>query len=464
MYVVAHIVMAVWIPTVLVLFAVLPPRRAVIVSFLAAWLFLPMVTYPLPFVPDYSKMSATCAGVFMSTFIFDAKRILRFLPSWVDLPMLVFCLCPMISSLTNGLGIWDGTSGALSNVITWGLPYLIGRLYFTDARGLRELAVGIFIGGLLYLPLCLFEMRMSPKLHHLVYGFFARGVQMRYGGWRPAVFLDGGLELGMWMTGATLIAIWLWKAGSLKALWGISATGLLIPLVITTIMCRATGALVLLALGIAVMWACSVMKNRLALVCFLAIVPAYLCLRATDVWHGEPIVSMAKWVSSDRAASLTFRLDNEDMLAARAAEQPWFGWGGWNRGRVRNEWGEFISITDGLWIIEFGQHGAIGLASCFMAMLMPLALLVRRFSARRLCSAELAPALSLGVLVTLYAIDCLPNAMVNPVYMLAGGAVVSFALASQSARESVKQDESSRTGSTILADSIPPRRPFPVRA
>ena len=32
-----------WIPVVLVLFAILPARRAVIFSFLFAWLFLPMV-------------------------------------------------------------------------------------------------------------------------------------------------------------------------------------------------------------------------------------------------------------------------------------------------------------------------------------------------------------------------------------------------------------------------------------
>ena len=39
-------------PLTVVLFAVLPSRRAVIVSFLAAWLFLPMATYPVPFLPD----------------------------------------------------------------------------------------------------------------------------------------------------------------------------------------------------------------------------------------------------------------------------------------------------------------------------------------------------------------------------------------------------------------------------
>ena len=48
-----------WIPFVLALFALLPPRRAVVTAFLAAWLFLPMAGYGVKGLPDYTKMSAT---------------------------------------------------------------------------------------------------------------------------------------------------------------------------------------------------------------------------------------------------------------------------------------------------------------------------------------------------------------------------------------------------------------------
>ena len=46
--------------------------------------------------------------------------------------------------------------------INWLLPYLVGRLYLTDAEGLREFALGIIIGGVCLIPLCLFEIKMSP--------------------------------------------------------------------------------------------------------------------------------------------------------------------------------------------------------------------------------------------------------------------------------------------------------------
>jgi hypothetical protein len=459
--IIAHIVMAVWIPIMLVLFAVLPPRRAVIVSFLGAWLFLPNMSYPVPMLPDYTKMSATCAGVFIATMIYDAKRLLRFKPSWIDAPMLIYCFCPMITSLLNGLGPWDGASEIMRQTVTWGLPYLVGRLYFNDVQGMRELAIGVVIGGLLYVPLCLFEVRMSPKLHNMVYGFFKRNVQMRYGGWRPAVFLDGGLQLGMYMTAASLFAIWLTKTRAWRKLWGVSALGLTLILFVTTVLCRATGALALLALGLIVMWVCSRTKSRIPVACLLAIAPVYLALRSTALWEGEPILSMAKWIDEDRAASLEFRFINEDKLAAHAMQQPWFGWGSWGRGRLHDEWGKDSAVTDGWWIIEFGTHGLVGMASCFCALLAPLATLTWRYSARQLTSMQFAPAFALGILVTLYAIDCLPNALIDPLFMMLGGAVGSFALAAHNVRNAAVVGGSSRKADDSRPDAVPLRRLHP---
>jgi hypothetical protein len=65
------------------------------------------------------------------------------------------------------------------------------------------------------------------------------------------------------------------------------------------------------------------------------------------------------------------------------------------------------------------------------------------------------------MMVTLYAIDCLVNAMINPVFMLAGGGVVSFALASRGLRETVATDGAARTRNDSMADSVPPRRLHP---
>jgi len=437
----ATIVMLAWIPAVLVLFAILPPTRAVIVAFIAAWLFLPQVTYNIPMLPDYTKTSATCVGCFFGALLFDAKRLLRFSPRWVDLPVALFCLSPSFSSLSNGLGPWDAVSVGLAYTVTWGMPYFIGRLYFTDAKAIRELAIGFLIGGLLYVPLCLLEIRISPKLHALIYGFAPREAQMRFGGWRPNVFMDGGLQVSLWMAAASLVGIWLWRTGALKKIWGVPAGALAFAVFVTTILCRSSGAIALLFIGLGALWCCVYTRSRLALVALLLIPPSYIVLRGSGLWHAEQIVSVAGMFGQNRADSFEFRVKNEDILVARALERPFFGWGGWNHARVRDVWGNDVSITDGRWVIELGNHGIFGVTMCFTTILLPLVLLTIRVPPKLLLSREVAPALALSVVASLYAIDCLPNAMNNPMFMLAGGGVVGFIVSPWRSTESVRRRE-----------------------
>lgn len=411
----------------LLLFAVLPPLRAVIVAFLAGFLFLPMAAYDLPYLPDYTKTSATCVGILLGALCFDSKRVLSFSPRLIDLPMAVYCVIPLASSIANGLGVWDGVSGVLSSLVAWGFPYLIGRVYFTDLESLKELAVGIFIGGVIYIPFCVFEMRMSPQLHNVVYGFHPRPVQMRYEGWRPAVFLDGGLQLGLWMAIASMTGIWLWWTAAMKKVGGAPAGLLVVLLFVTTVLCRSSGALVLMVTGLAAMGASRVFGMRLALWGLLLVAPAYIVLRTSGIWHCEELTKLAEMVSPDRAQSFQFRIDNEDMLIKKAMEEPLLGWGGWGRSRVYDEWGKDISITDGYWVIELGNHGLVGLIALYTILSLPLGLLLCKSISRQLTAPQVSSALVLAVAVALFAIDCLLNAMPNPLFVLASGAVVSVA-------------------------------------
>ena len=84
--------------------------------------------------------------------------------------MLLWCIFPYYTSVKNGLGSWDGYSNIFFQVATWGLPYFIGRCYFKDWESFRELGIALLIGGLIYIPFCLFEVKMSPQLHKYIYG------------------------------------------------------------------------------------------------------------------------------------------------------------------------------------------------------------------------------------------------------------------------------------------------------
>lgn len=157
-----YLVMFGWIPFVFYLFMRFPPQRAVITSFIIAWLFLPQAKFPLPGLPDYTKMSATCYGILLATVVYDAARLTSFRFGWLDIPMLIWCLCPIPSSLTNDLGLYDGVSSARAQTVAWGLPYFLGRLYLSNLEGLRQLAIGIFSGGVVYIPFCLVENITGP--------------------------------------------------------------------------------------------------------------------------------------------------------------------------------------------------------------------------------------------------------------------------------------------------------------
>ncbi|MGL5061526.1 MAG: O-antigen ligase domain-containing protein, partial [Microcoleus sp.] len=68
------VVMYGWIPVVFYLFARYPTQRAVIASFVIAWLFLPQVSLSIPGLPPYNKMAAACYGVLLATIAYDADR------------------------------------------------------------------------------------------------------------------------------------------------------------------------------------------------------------------------------------------------------------------------------------------------------------------------------------------------------------------------------------------------------
>jgi hypothetical protein len=435
------IVMFGWIAVVFYLFMLLPERRAVIASFVVAWLFLPVASYKLPGIPEYTKITATCYGVFMATLLFKLRRCFSFRPSWIDLPMLIFCLCPFASSVTNGLGPYDGVSAVFAQFVAWGLPYWIGRIYLNDLSGLRQLAVGIFAGGLVYIPLCWLEMRISPQLHRMLYGFHARAdfsQSIRAGGYRPTVFMEHGLMVGLWMMAASLMGVWLWRTGAIERLWGVPLSWLVPVLLVTTVMLKATGALFLLILGIGLLFSTRWFRTCFLVLFLIVSLVLFASVRASGVWDGQQAVYVSSLASNqERADSLKFRFDNENILSAKARLRPIFGWGGWGRARIYDENGKDISVTDSLWIIVFGNQGTVGLASLMAVLLVPPAVFCRRYPARKWSDPNLAPAASLAVLLILYMFDNMINAMGNPAYLLACGGLVGF-LQTKSERRCLK--------------------------
>lgn len=419
----AHLLLLGWIPLGVLLFFRFSPGRAVSMLLVSGWLFLPVMGFSLPGLPDFDKNWVVALAPLFGVLLFDSRRLTAFRPSWVDVPMLVWCLVSLPTSLNNGLGLHDGFSNCLTRTVIWGVPYFLGRLYLGDLARLRAFTVTLLVGGLAYVPLCLFEIRMSPQAHRLVYGQHSqRFASQRFGGWRPTVFMENGLELGMWMTTAALVGIWLWRSRSVRTVARNRIGPAVFLLVVTTVLCKSLGALCLLVAGLACLECARILRSSLPIAALLLVPITYMATRSTGTWSGEPVVSLtAEHVSPDRARSFAFRLENEDLLAEKAWERPVFGWGGWGRGRVYDESGKNLVVTDGLWMIVFGRNGLVGLASFAGILLLPAFLLVVRGRGALWARPEWAPAAAVAVVLILHLVDNLLNAMFPVLFVFAAG-------------------------------------------
>ena len=431
-----------WIPVSIALLALLPPRRAVVASIIGAWLLLPPAVIPLSGLPDYDKMMAATVGILIGTMIFQPNHLLEFRPQWFDLPMLCWCIAPLISSLQNGMGLYDGLSGSLSCIVRWALPYFIGRLYLGDPKGLRELTIGIICGGAAYVPAILLELRLSPFMKGLVYGLY-QWEGYRYGGYRPYVFLTTGLELGMWMTGVSLTAVWIWRCGALKRIGALPFGTFVLPtLLVVTVLCRSGGALILLLGGLVLLWSCTRFNSKLLFYALLLAAPVYYSTRIPNIWSGSNLVSFIETFDAIRAQSLGFRFRCENLLIQKAMQQPLWGWGSWGGNRVIGPDGRDLAPTDGIWIIFLGCYGCFGLFSWTMALLLPPWLFLVRYPVQQWKTYTVGPMVVIAALLGLYMIDCLMNGFINLVYIVAAGGLICAV--STNIDQGISDDDSSK--------------------
>ncbi len=414
-----------WLVIGPILAVVLGGRFGIAMSMLVGWLFLPIAGVEFGGLPDYDKTLAVMLGTLVGIALANGRAIQVSLPKPIDMPMLAWCLLPLASSLANGLGLWDGLSEVLQTTLMWGVPYLIGRLLFTTDKDLESLTAAIVIAGLIYVPLCLYEIRMSPQLHYRVYGFhqhqFAQN--RRFEGWRPTVFLQHGLAVGLFMASCTIVATTLWLSGARRSILGLPMPAAAGILFLVTILCKSVGSIGLMLLALVAILLTRFAKWKIALYAMIVAVPLYVGLRASGAWSGQELVRMAEIIVPARAASLQTRIDAENLLAEHALQRPILGWGGHARNRVMSDQGFDQAITDGLWIIVLGKRGVLGLSLFVLLLMSPPAVSLWRLDRRTILLPRGAMVVSLAVIVTVFALDSLLNAMPNPVFPLAIGAL-----------------------------------------
>jgi hypothetical protein len=430
----AYAALFAWIPITAALYVWLRPQLATMIALLGGVMFLPEQTaIDLPALPPFEKLLVTALSAFVCCTIACWRRspeLLRELkPRGLDVLFVIVVLGNFGTALTNedalvtgpvireGLTTYDAFAGGVKDLICLYLPFLLARAMIRTSRDLADLMRVLVIAGLVYSAFALIEIRMSPQFHNWFYGFHAMmfAMTVRFGGYRPTVFMMTGLAVAMFFL-ATAIAAWArWKAGEGKAWVALGLTAVLI-------LCKSTGAIVY---GVALLPLVALRERPkqwlpagLALMVIL-----FPLIRGIDVFPTDTLVGWAGNIQEERARSLWFRFDQEDQLLARARERLVFGWGTYNRNRIFDpESGTDLSITDGDWMIQVGTRGLVG----FVALYGVLALSVLIAQRRAMCVPGRRDRLYLGALALISAVttvDLLPNGLFHNLPFVFAGAI-----------------------------------------
>ena len=437
----ATLALLAWPFIALWLYRTRPVSQATLWTILGGYLLLPVgASIKLAEgIPQLDKISVPALAALVGCFFF-ARRPLRFCNGFglAEVLLLTYLISPLVTSALNNspvlsgavvlpaVGSYDGLSAIIGQLLFL-LPFFLGRQLLGNSAGIEEALRTLILAGLLYSLPMLFEIRMSPQLHHWLYGYYPFGfaTQVRQGGFRPSVFLENGLVATFFLMTAIVAAAAFWRSRT-RVVQKLHPAAVTAYLGAILILCKSLGALVYGVLAIPlVRLARPRLQLRIAMI-LATFAVSYPLLRTADLVPTDYMVEAARYKSDDRADSLQFRFDHEKQMLDRASQRIMFGWGRWGRSRIYDEWGNDISVTDGRWIITLGQLGIVG----FLAEFGLLALTVFR-AARALGFAEAErDSVFLGALALIIAInmiDLLPNASLSPWTWLLAGALLGRA-------------------------------------
>lgn len=460
----AIIALVAWFPITFLLFARYKPALATALSIVGGNLFLPeLVQINLPVFPDLTKSSIPALAVLMACSFKARSRLSQAKPlTGIDLCIVLVVIQDIGTWLTNpdpvpggplprpGLTAYDFVNELCAHLLLIYGVFFIGRALFTRAEDVIALLRVMFGLSMVYAVGCLIEIKFSPQMHNWIYGFMQHDFaqMIRGGGFRPMLFMSHGITLARYMAVALLAGLTLWRLNMVK---GKTAFGLACTVVVF-FLCKSTGAIVLFILFAPFcVFAAAKSQARLAfsLMMFVALYPL---LRGADWVPVEKMLEMAADVSQERAESLATRFDNEGELLERVRQRIWFGWGGYSREAIYDEYNHNLTIVDGEWIGVFSTGGIVGFVGHYGFYLLPIFFAARRI--RSITTPEYALLLGgLMLITTLLVFDTLPNASLSlPTYFWAGalaGATPGLVREDAQRRQRIRERRAKRVAAAL---------------
>ncbi len=430
-----------WLPITYFFFRRYPLRIAFLINFIGGWAVLPAARYTLngdgiPFwiigtslESEYFLTKAAVVGFsgLLAMLIFDRDSIKRFRLTVWDLPMGMWLIAPVLSAIANPDNVREGLKGCVYQALAWGAPYLIGRLYFTDTQSLRLAAKSFVVGGLVYIPFCVFELFRGPQIYAHLYGYqpYQMMGAQRFLGFRPIGLLENGNQLGVWMATATLIAIWLWARNAARTILRVPIFAVAISLFIVTLACQSTEAIIMLLALIPFIFVDPRHLNRTVSIVLVVGIVAFAAFRITNFVSIRDLVkdnavahSVSTYLKGIGKGSLEWRVSQDEQHIDKALNEPILGYGTWNW------WNEGPMRPWGLWLLTFGMYGSVGLLSLEALLLIPALRAVWFPLARSdIGYTNMRHTLSAAVLIS--AVDSMLNStVILPLLLVIGGMTV----------------------------------------
>ncbi len=466
----ALFVLIAWLPFGIAMLSQRDGARATLIVLLGGILLLPeAIALDLPGLPSVGKTSVVSLALLIGMLLFHSRRaravgLGTHWLDWVVASGMVFALGTVATNrdstaVDRGLVLWDSASEIFAELTLLAIPFWVGRVFFRDAKDLRLLYVILLAAAAVYALLALVEVRMSPQLNKWVYGYrqHSWGHVVRFGGWRPQVFMSHGLALALFLCVSTVAAFVAYKTR--LVVFGFSVRYVAWFLGAVTVLCKSLAAIVYTAV-----FAPLVFLGRPRTITRVGLVAAltfaiYPVLRATDVFPTDGVAAVAGAISAERQQSLTYRFDFEDEALARAMKRPWFGWGGFGRATYREGQTRWTSmVIDGYWILRFGHSGVFALLAFMLVIVWPV-WLVHRALPRIRAPDEARQLAGLAVILAVFAIDTLPNAINHGLPLLIAGAMTT--LSTTLPRAARRREE--ETLEDAVAASEADDEPAPVR-
>ncbi len=461
----AYFALFFWPLVTLVLYRRMPVGRATLWSILGAYLLLPSATeVDLPMVPPLDKFTVSNLSAFLVCRFMLGKRI-ALLPNLglVKGLLLVYIASPFVTAMVNsdpivagpvfikGMTSYDALSAVIRQLL-FIAPFVLGMNFVRDAGNHEELLRILAIAALAYSLPMLFEVRMSPQLHRWIYGFFPHSFAQhkRLDGFRPVVFMGHGLLVAFFTMSALVAAVTLSKIGRNVA--GYRSVLVAIYLGVVLLLCKSLASVVYAVLLISLIGFGTPRLQTQVAKLLVVLVISYPMLRTFGWFPVAGVEQTAYAVSEQRGRSLQYRLDNEELLLAKARRRALFGWGSWGRNRVYDmKTGKDLSVTDGRWIIVMGQFGWVGYIAEFGLLMIPVVRCSRviRYvedKRERIVLAAVASLMAVSVL------DLLPNSTVTPwTWLLAGALLGRVERIKSVVRQKSAHSRSSRTVTSLEA-------------